>query len=166
MGMGKRRHRPPVPRNSRGRSPSSRRPTVSQARPMVADRGTGPAGNTAVGRARRPTLAPSRGAWCAGSGLAPAALVAARGTAGRPRPTARGAGRGRASSPTGCRGTGVRWGGQHGGASSRTDRGAASPGASPNGPYGSARRCRGPWGGLPRRRSQSCSLRSSPPPAT
>ena len=79
MRMGKRRRRPPVPRNSRGGSPSSRRPTVSQARPMVADRGAGPAGNAAAGRARRPALAPSRGAWCAG---------------GRPRPTARGAGHG------------------------------------------------------------------------
>ena len=79
MRMGKRRRRPPVPRNSRGGSPSSRRPTVSQARPMVADRGAGPAGNAAAGRARRSALAPSRGAWCAG---------------GRPRPTARGAGHG------------------------------------------------------------------------
>ena len=69
--MGKRRRRPPVPRNSRGGSPSSRRPTVNQARPMVADRGAGPAGNAAAGRARRPALAPSRGAWCAGGGLAP-----------------------------------------------------------------------------------------------
>jgi len=70
MRMGKRRRRPPVPRNSRGGSPSSRRPTVSQARPMVADRGAGPAGNAAAGRARRSALAPSRGAWCVGGGLA------------------------------------------------------------------------------------------------
>jgi len=69
MRMGKRRRRPPVPRNSRGGSPSSRRPTVSQARPMVADRGVGPVGNAAAGRARLPALAPSRGAWCAGGGL-------------------------------------------------------------------------------------------------
>ena len=68
--MGKRRRRPPVPRNSRGGSPSSRRPAVSQARPMVADRGAGPAGNAAAGRARRPALAPSRGTWFAGGGLA------------------------------------------------------------------------------------------------
>ncbi|XP_066320783.1 golgin candidate 6-like [Miscanthus floridulus] len=61
--MGKRRRRPPVPRNSRGGSPSSRRPTVNQARPMVADRGAGPAGNAAAGRARQLALAPSRGAW-------------------------------------------------------------------------------------------------------
>ena len=92
--MGKRRHRPPVPRNSRVRSPSSRRHTVSQARPMVVDRGAGPAGNAAAGRARRPALAPSRGAWCAGGRPRPAALAAAHGAAGRPRPTTRGAGRG------------------------------------------------------------------------
>ena len=92
--MGKRRRRPPVPRNSRGGSPSSRRPTVSQARPMVADRGAGPAGNAAAGRARRSALAPSRGAWCAGGRPHPAALAAARGAARRPRPTVRGAGRG------------------------------------------------------------------------
>ena len=96
MRMGKRRRRPPVPRNSRGGSPSSRRPTVSQARPMVADRGAGPAGNAAAGRARRSALAPSRGAWCVGGRPRPTALAAARGAAGRPRPTARGAGRGAA----------------------------------------------------------------------
>ena len=84
MGMGKWRHQLPVPRNSWGGSPSSRRPTVSQARPMVADRGTGPARNAAAGQARRPALAPSRGAWCAGGGLA-RQLAARRGGLARRR---------------------------------------------------------------------------------
>ena len=103
--MGKRRRRPPVPRNSRGGSPSSRRPTVSQACPMVTDRGAGPAGNAAAGRARRPALALSRGAWCAGGspcgigGGSPCGRAASPDGAGcRPRRGRRGG----ASSPTGA----------------------------------------------------------------